>query len=173
MYTDGVNHLDLKTSTLEGVDDETQRSRSIGTREDVFVHEKTPGEVLELPSLTETSNLKEEDTVIIEHIIDLTEEAAQVADTNVLSHLETGNLVVATRRERDVAVVHAENLGLVFFDTSLPEAVVAPSSLVATESNTSSVGAVVDRGKLGKSTPSATNIEHLLALLQSDLFTDD
>ena len=173
MYTDGVNHLDFKTSTLERIDDETKRSRSVGTREDVFVHEETPGEVLELPSLTETSDLEEEDTIVVEHVVNLAEERAQVADTDVLGHLETGNLVVATRRKGNITVVHAENVGLALFDARLPEAVVAPSSLVATESDTSDVSAVVDGGEPGKSSPTAANVEHLLALLQADLFTDD
>ena len=47
--TNGVNALNFKSSTFERVDDETKRSRSVSTGEDVLVHEKTPDEILVLP----------------------------------------------------------------------------------------------------------------------------
>ena len=173
MDTNGVNHLDLETSTLEGVDDETQRSGGVSTGENVFVHEQTPGEVLELPCLTKTSDLKEEDTIVLEHVVNLTEEATQVTNTDVLGHLETGNLVVATSGDRDLAVIHTENLGLVLLDTNSPETVVTPGSLIATKGDTSNVSTVVGGSELGESTPTATNVEHLLALLKTDLLAND
>lgn len=171
--TDGVGHLDLETSTLEGVDDKAERSRGVGTGEDVFVHEQTPGEVLKLPCLAKTSDLQEEDTVVLEHVVNLTEEATQVTNTNVLSHLETGDLVIATGRNRDFTVVHAEDLRLILLNTNAPETVVTPGSLVATECDTSDVSTVVGRSELGKSTPAAANVEHLLALLQADLLANN
>jgi hypothetical protein len=170
---DGVDHLDLEAGTLESVDDEAEGSRGVGAGEDVFVHEETPGEVLKLPGLAETGNLQEEGTVILEHVVDLAEESTQVTDTNVLSHLETGDLVVATGGDRDLTVIHAQNPGLVLLDASPPEATVTPSSLVAAKSNTGNVGAVVDRGKLGEGTPAAADIEHLVALLDANLLADD
>lgn len=105
--TDSINTLDLETSTLETVDDESKRGTSIGTREDVLVHEQTPDEVLVLPRLAETSDLQEENTIVIEHVVDLGQESAEVTDTDVLGHLETGNLLVATLDARGIAVVGA------------------------------------------------------------------
>ena len=52
-----VNALDLKTGTLEFVDDEAKGSASVGTGENVLVHEETPDEILVLPRLAETSDL--------------------------------------------------------------------------------------------------------------------
>lgn len=173
MYTNSVNHLYLETSTLEGVDDETERSRRVGTRENVLVHKETPGEVLELPSFAKSSNLQEEDTVIVEHVVDLAEESTQVTDTDVLSHLKTGDLVVATRGDGNFAVIHAENVGLFSLNASLPETVVAPSSLVTTQRNTSDLCAIVYGGELCECAPSAANVEHFLARLQVDLLADN
>jgi hypothetical protein len=173
MYTDSINHLDLKSSTLEGVDDETEGSRGVGTGKDVFVHEETPGEVLKLPCLAETSNLEEEDTIVLQHLVDLAEEGTQVTDTDVLSHLEAGDLVVAAGGKGNVAVVHAEDVGLVLLNARLPEAVVAPSSLVAAERDTRDVSTVVDGGEAGECAPSAANVEHLLALLDANLLADN
>ena len=65
MDTDSINALDLKTSTFKLVDEESKRSRRVSTWENILVHEKTPDEILVLPALTETSNLEEEDTVIV------------------------------------------------------------------------------------------------------------
>ena len=171
--TNSIDHLDLETSTLKSVDDEAQRSRSVGTGEDVFVHEQTPGEILKLPCLAETSDLEKEDTIVLKHIVDLTEEATQVTNTDVLSHLETSNLVVTTRGNGDLAVVHAEDLGLILLDTNAPETVVAPGSLVATECDPSDVSTVVGRGELGEGTPTAADVEHLLALLKADLLANN
>lgn len=53
-----------------------------------------PVEILILPWSTQTSNLEVEHTIILEEVIDLTHEGAEFADTNVLSHLQTGDLVV-------------------------------------------------------------------------------
>ena len=173
MNTDGIDALDLKASALKLVDDETKRSRGISTGEDIFIHEETPDEILKLPSLAKTSDLEEEDTIIFQHIVDLTAERAEVANTDVLSHLETGDLVVLALRNRNVTVIHAENLTLALFNASLAETIVAPSSLVATKGNTSNLSTVVYAGILGEGSPAAANIEHPLALLETNLFADD
>jgi hypothetical protein len=171
--TDSISHLDLEAGTLEGVDDEAEGSRSVSTGEDVFVHEQTPGEVLELPCLAETGDLQEEDTVVLEHVVDLAEEGTQVTDTDVLGHLEAGDLVVAAGGDGDLAVVHAEDLGLVLLDANALEAVVAPGGLVATECDTSNVCTVICRSELGECTPTAADVEHPLALLQADLLANN
>lgn len=171
--TDGVNVLDLKASALKLVDNPAQRSGSVGTREDVLVHEQTPGEILVLPSLAETSVLEEEDTIVVKHVVDLSKEAGEVADTNVLRHLERGNLLVATLGNGNITVVHAENPALLLGNANLAHGAVAPSGLVAAKSNTGDASTILLTGKAGKGTPATANVEHAVALFQTDLLADD
>lgn len=169
MNTNGVNALDLKAGALESVDEESKRSRGVSTREDILVHEKTPCEILILPALAKTGDLEEEDTLIIQHAVNLLEESLEVTNTNVLGHLETSNLLVATIRDRDIAIVHAENLALLLGNTSLAHGAVAPGSLVAAESDTSNLGAKVDAGEASEGAPAAANVKEGLTLLEIDL----
>ena len=171
--TNGVNALDFETSTLELVDSPAKRSRSVSTGEDVLVHEKTPDEILVLPRLADTSVLHEEDTVIIEHVVDLAEESREVTDTDVLGHFETGDLVVLALGNGSVAVVHAQDTALLLGDTELAETAVAPGSLVTTESNTSNLSTVVGGSELGESTPAAAEVEHAITSLKSNLLADN
>jgi hypothetical protein len=112
--TNSIETLDFKAGALQAADVEAERCRCIGTREDVLAHEETPNEILVLPSLSQASDLKEENSIIIKHVMTLSQETSQVSDTNVFSHLQAGNLVVGL--SRDVAVVHAENSGLLLCD---------------------------------------------------------
>ena len=66
----------------------TKRAAGISTREDVLVHEQTPDQILVLPALTETGNLKDEETIIVEQVVDLLQESLVSPDADVLSHLE-------------------------------------------------------------------------------------
>lgn len=170
--TDGVNVLDLETGALELVDNPSKRSGSVSAREDVLVHEKTPGQVLVLPSLTETGVLEEENTIVVKHVVNLLQEAGEMADTNVLRHLKTGDLLVTTHGNGNITVVHAENLALLLGNTGLAHAAVTPSGLVTAESDTSNVGAILLTGEAGKSTPATANVEHGIALVKTDLLTD-
>lgn len=170
---DCVDALDFETGAFKLVDDPAQRRGGVGTGEDVLVHEETPGQILKLPGLAETGDLEEKDTVVVEHVVDLTCEAAEVTDTDVFGHFQAGDFVVAALGDGDVAVVHAENSGLVLGDASLAEAIVTPGSLVAAESDTSDVSTVLDRGKLGQGAPATANVEHPLALLDVNLLADN
>lgn len=173
VHTDGVNSLNLKAGTLKTVHDETKRSTGISTGEDVLVHEETPDEVLVLPRLAETSNLQEESTVIVEHVIHLRQERREVTDTDVLSHLETGDVLVATLNARSIAVVTAENATLALLDTSLAKTIVTPGSLVTTKSDTGNVSAVVSGGVLSEGSPAAAKIEDLVTGLDANLLTNN
>jgi len=168
-----IHSLDLKASTFQLVDEPAKRGRGIGARKDVFVHEETPDKILILPALTQTGNLKEEDTIVIQHVIDLLEEGREVANTNVLGHLQASNFVVATLRNRNVAVVHAKDLALLLRDAGLAESIVAPGSLVATESDAGHLGTVVHTGKTGKGPPTTADIKQALTLLELDLLADN
>lgn len=173
VHTDRVNTLDFESSTLELIDDKAERSGSVSARKDVLVHEQTPDKILVLPGLAKASNLQEKDTIVVQHVVDLGKETAKVADTDVLSHLKASDLVVAAFWDRDVTIVHAEDAGLLFGDAKLAHTIVAPCCLVTTKSDTSDVGAVVCRCKFGESTPATANIEHLLALLESDFLAHE
>lgn len=173
MNANGVNALDLEASALQLVNDPAERSRSISTREDIFVHEETPDEILILPSLSETSDLEEEDTIVIKHVVNLGDESREVTDTDVLGHLKTGDLVVAALRDGNVTVVHAQNLALLLGDANLAHGAVAPGGLVATKSDASNLGAVVLAGETGESAPAAANVQQSLVLLELNLLTDN
>lgn len=171
--TNSIDRLDLEASALKVVNEETEWGGGISSWKDVSVHEKTPGEVLELPALAKTSNLQEENTIVVKHLVDLTQEGSEVADTNVLSHLKAGDLVVTTLWNWDVTVIHAQDAGLLLWNAGIAEASVTPGSLIASKSDTGNVCAEVDRGELGKSSPSAADVEHSLALLEIDLLADN
>lgn len=171
--TDGVNALDLEASALKLVDGPAERSRGVSTREDVLVHEKTPDEILVLPRLTDTSVLHEEDTVIIEHVVNLAEEGREVTNTDVLGHLKTSDLVVLALGDGSVAIVHAQDTALLLGNTELAETAVAPGSLVATESDTSNLSTVVGRSELGESAPTAAEIKHAVTGLETNLLADN
>jgi len=55
--TNGIDSLDLPSSTLDSADVVVERAGSVSTREDVLVHEKTPDEILVLPALSSIQRL--------------------------------------------------------------------------------------------------------------------
>lgn len=175
MHTNGINVLDLEACSLETADEEVKGCGGVGARKDVFVHEEAPSQIFVLPWLAKTGDLEEEDTVIIKHVINLIKEGTEVADANMLGHFEAGDFVVSTcwLRERNVAVVHAEDAGLRLGDTGLAEAGVAPGCLVAAKGDACSMGAVVDRSEFGESTPAAADIEEGFTRFQGDFLADD
>lgn len=169
--SNGVDILDLETSALELLDNPVQGHGSISTREDVLGHEETPDEILVLPSSTETGNLEEEETVIVKHILDLKQELVELADSDVLSHLETSDLVPLLAG--DITVIHALDASLGGGDAVLLDAVVSEGSLVQAEGDTSRVSSVVLGGISSEGTPTASDIEMTLALLELDLLADE
>jgi hypothetical protein len=171
--TNSINVLDLEAGTLELVDNPAERSRSVSTREDVLVHEETPGQILVLPSLADTSVLKEENTIVVKHIVNLLKEAGEVTDTNVLGHLKTGDLLVATLGNGNISVVLTNNSALLLGDTNLTHAAVAPSGLVTAESDTGDIGTILLTSEAGKSTPTTANVEHGVALGETNLLADN
>jgi hypothetical protein len=52
-------------------DNPVQSTACISARENVFVHKEAPDEILVLPYRADTSDLKEENTVIIEEVVNL------------------------------------------------------------------------------------------------------
>ena len=109
--TKNVDILNFKSSRLELTDNPTERTRGVRTGEDILVHEDTPvrlltvlktgrnvvrklipDEVFVLPMRTNTSNLEDEDAVVVEKVVDLPEEGLVPADTNVLETATVNSL---------------------------------------------------------------------------------
>jgi hypothetical protein len=101
-----VEHRPYEAVCLtHAVDDPVESARCVRSREDVLVHaeraevtisvrtltgidnfdlQKTPVEVLELPTSSDTRHLEDKDTIIGKKVIDLLEEGAVSAETDVL-----------------------------------------------------------------------------------------
>jgi hypothetical protein len=129
----------------------------------------TPGQVLVLPGTSQTSDLQEEDTVILQQVLDLVQKLLELSDTDVFSHLQTSDLVVLF--SGNVSVVHAQDSDT-FSDTVLFSLAHTPLGLVATQSDTSNVSTLLG-GVDGQGTPTATDVEHLFTLLETDLVGDE
>lgn len=173
MNTNSVNALNFESSSFQSVNDEAKGSASVSAREDVFVHEKTPDEILILPRLAQTSDLQEEDTIVVQHVIDLRKEGSEVTDTDVLGHLETGDLLVAAINPRSVTVVKAQDTALRILNTSIAKTLVTPSSLVTTQGDTGDLSTIVNRSILSQSTPATTEIKDSVTGLNTDLFANN
>ena len=173
VYANGVDPFDLKPSSLELVDKPPQRCRSIGAGENVLVHEETPDEVFILPRLTQTCNLQEENAVVLEHVVDLFKEGRKVSHADVLGHLETSDLVIATFGDGDIAVIHTEDLTLILGYTRLSQPFITPSGLVSSKSHTRRMGFIVHACKVGECAPSTADVEEALTLLEANLLADD
>jgi hypothetical protein len=117
----GVNTLDLESSALKLIYDETDGGGSIGTREDILVHEQTPDQILKLPITPDPGHLQDEHAVIVHEGVDLAEELLVAAETDVLGHFERDDLGVGAGGlgegglggGEEVAEVGAEDSGLV------------------------------------------------------------
>lgn len=171
--TDSVETLDFKTGTFQLIDDESERSASVGTREDVLVHEQTPDQILILPAFTETRDLQEKDTIVVKHVVNLGEESTEMAHADVLSHFKTGDLLESAGWVGGVTVIAAEDTALGFLNTGGAETLVSPGSLVAAKSNSSGMCTVVNAGIFGESAPATAEVEESFTGFQSNLLTDD
>ena len=133
-----------------------------------------------MPGFADAGDLEEEDAVGVggggrggEHVVDLLEEGGEVFHADVFGHFETGYFVVAGSGDGDVAVVHAEDAGLGFWDVGAAEAVVAPCCLVSSQGDSCDVRAVVGAGVFGESAPAAADVEKGFAGFEIDFFADD
>ena len=88
-----VDALDFEAGGLDLVDDPAKRAGSVGSREDVFVHEETPDEIFVLPCLTDTGDLEDEDTLVVEEVVDLLQESTIATDTDMLNKRNISILV--------------------------------------------------------------------------------
>jgi hypothetical protein len=132
-----------------------------------------PDKILVLPALPQSSNLQEENTIVIKHVVNLSQESSEVSNTDVLGHLQAGDLVVLSGGDRRITVIGTDNARLRFLNTITTKSVVTPSSLVTSKSDTGDMGSVVLGSKARESSPSTSKIEHTLTLLKVDLLTHD
>lgn len=174
MYADGIDAFNLEARAFKLVYEPAQGRRCICAGENVFIHEQTPDQVFVLPAFTDTCDLQEEDAAVIgQHVIDLVEESAEVADTYVFGHLKASDFVVASFWDGDVAVVHAEDPTLGFWDTGFAETGVAPGGLIAAQCYARGLCGVVCGGILGQSAPAAADIEEFIVGSDADLLAND
>ncbi len=164
-----VDVLDLEAGGLELIDDPAERAGGVGAGEDVLVHEETPDEVLVLPGGTETGDLEDEDAVVVEEVVDLTEVRAVAADADVLSHLEGDDLGVRAAAAGGVAEVCAEDAGAGGIAAVVEDALVAKLGLVLAEGDTGDIAAVVLVGEGAKGAPAAANVEEAIFRLEVEL----
>lgn len=173
MHPNRIHPFHLEPRPLQLIDKPPQRRARVRAGEDILVHEEPPDQVLVLPALAQPRDLQEEDAVVVEHVVDLPQERREVPHAHVLGHFQAGDLAVAARGYGDVAVVHAQNPALAFFDPRFAHRVVAEGGLVPTQRHARGVGAVLRAGVFGKGAPAAANVEEGFAGLERDLFADD
>lgn len=82
-----INVLYLETSGLQLCNDPAQGARSVSAGEDILVHEKAPNEILVLPRRANACDLENENTIVVQEVVNLTEERAITADTDMLKWL--------------------------------------------------------------------------------------
>ena len=169
MHAEHVDVLDLEARSLDLAHDPAERARRVRAGEDVLVNEQAPDEVLVLPVGTDTSDLEDEDAVVVEEVVHLAEESGVATDTNVLGHLERDDLGVRGAATGNVAVVEAEDACARSITTVGRNAVVAELGLVLAEGDTGDLAAVVLVRERGKGAPTATNIQKTVLGLQVEL----
>jgi len=171
--SDSINALNFETSTLEFINEPTKRSRSISTGEYIFVHKQSPNEVLELPRLSQTSDLQEQGSIILEHVVNLIQERSKVSDADVFGHFQASDLIIFSSGHGSITVIHAQNFRLRFLDSITAEARVSPCGLVATEGDTGNVSAIALGSEASESAPSTAKIEHTVTILEINFLTND
>jgi hypothetical protein len=92
--------------------------------------QETPVEILELPVGSDTSDLEHHHTVIGQEVVHLFEKGTVSPNTDVLGHLEAGDLVEVALWVRDVSEVHAEDSSLVVGNAVLLDPLSTESSLL-------------------------------------------
>jgi hypothetical protein len=90
-----------------------------------------------------------------------------------LGHFQRRNLVESTRTVLNLAEVLAKNPCSGGVDAIVLDALVTELGLVAGESNTSSIAAVVLRSESDESPPATSNVEVTITGLKSELLADD
>ena len=138
---------------------------------------------------TNTSDLQDEDTVVVEKVVDLPEETLIPPNSNVLrelwsinptrkgaythlGHLETNDLGERTLLRGNFAVVHAQDAGTTWITTIDFDPLVTKLRLILAEGNARDFAAVVLVGESSKGTPSTSDVEQAVVRLEVKFLTD-
>jgi hypothetical protein len=95
--------------------------------------QKTPVEILELPTSPDSSNLENEDSIVLEQIIDLLQEGRVSPDPDMFGHFQADDLVELSSRGGQVTEIGTEDSSLRRLDAVLLKTVVSKGSLLASE----------------------------------------
>lgn len=95
--------------------------------------QKSPVEILILPTSPDTSNLEDHDTVIGEQVVDILEESRVSPDTDMFGHFETRDLVVVSSSVGDIAEIVTEDSTLRFGNVVLLQSLSTEFSLFPSE----------------------------------------
>lgn len=138
---------------------------------------------------TDTSDLEDEDAIVVEKVVDLPEEGLVPANSNMLditwsirpkridayihlSHLETNDFVEGTFLRGDFSVVHAKDTSTVGITTIDPDPLVTKLGLILAESNTGDFAVVVLVSESGKGTPSTSDVEQAIFGLEVEFLAN-
>eukprot|EP00754_Rhynchopus_humris_P009009 Rhum_TRINITY_DN13917_c0_g1::Rhum_TRINITY_DN13917_c0_g1_i2::g.65975::m.65975 len=167
---DRLHGVHLEPGELALLDVPVQRRRRVGTREDVLGHEQAPRDVLPVRALAQTSDLHQEQTVVLHQSLHTVQVQLEVLQTHVLRHLDRRHLVEAPLL-RDVTVVHREDLN-VLLQPLLLVLLRAPRRTLHGERHTRRLRAVLLSRVPRERTPAAADVEERLTLLQVHLVAD-
>jgi len=127
---------DLKATPFQLTSVPVHRAGGIGTWEDILTHEVAPNEIFVSPVAAEPGNLQEEDAIGLKECLNLGHIILVVADANMLTHLEAGNLIeLAPLVSREFSVVEQVNLYFALKAFLLYSAL-SPFKLAGTNSHT-------------------------------------
>lgn len=170
--TNVVKGDNLEASRLQRADNKGQWGGSVRTRENVLVHEQAPHQVLVLPAFSQTRVLQEEDTIVLQGLVDLSQEGAETLDAHMLGHFKTGDLVILAAgllgRGR-VSVVAAHDFGLGGVHAVLGQEGVTPLGLVSAQGDTGELGTELGGAEGGPGTPATAQVQDVVDLGQLDL----
>ena len=161
--------VDLEVGFLHRLEHGGCRQTRVRAGENVTVHEQAPDEVLGVHGLAQSRPLEKENSVVIQHPVNLIIEGLEVLDPHVLDHLDAGDLVVLLLG--DVAIIHAEDLaavrGAILLD--LPHAVLR---LVLGQRHARGDRPVMLGGVPRERAPAAANVQKGIARLELQLLAD-
>ena len=133
-------------------------------------------------------------TIVIEEIINLSQERVVPAHTNVLkhktriqqigkytlihrnthlSHFQANNLRIRSRATGNFPIIAAQNPGSIRIATVRLNPLIAELGLVLSQCNPCNLAAVVFMCEGGKRTPAATDVEEVILRLEVEFLADD
>jgi len=100
--------------------------------------QKSPVEILILPTSSNTSNLEDHNTIVSKEVVDILEESRVSPNTDMFGHFETRDLVVVPCSVGDISEIVAEDSTLRFGNVVLLQSLSTEFSLFPSECDCSS-----------------------------------